>query len=158
MLKNTIENKYKFIAQYWWTDTGVINGIKHFRVNPNHICDIEYLELTPLSQITDEDAIEVAKICGQDIFTEIERLKDKIIIHPSKKFCKKNYYEARQDITICFENCTVYYDNGESYEDNYNYDLGLEAYDYLRSKSYLIPYNGTPTETLIEYGWAKLKN
>jgi len=42
-------------------------------------------------------------------------------------------------------------------------DIEKEAYisgyetDYLRSKSYLLPYNGLSPEELIARGWAKLK-
>ncbi len=166
-MENTIENKAKFFAQYWgqevlsdFTDKG-----KRclYPIVVSNFYNIEkpdvYLELKPLSQITYEDAIEVSKVSGQDIFTVIEKHNNiDILVRPSKKWRKNNTWEANQTIKINSENCTVYYDNGESWDDNYNYDLGLQAYDFLRSKSYALPYMDLSVENMIEYGWVKLTN
>ena len=71
-MKNTPENKAKFFAQYWgqriwrynhttgekallYINATTIENKKHFGFGG-------FLELKPLSQITDEDAIEVAKL------------------------------------------------------------------------------------------------
>lgn len=67
---NTLENKAKFFAQYWG-----VNCLKNELLNPKLPSQKVYsgnckglpqqfLELTPLSQITDEDVCEVCKICG----------------------------------------------------------------------------------------------
>lgn len=36
-------------------------------------------------------------------------------------------------------------------------DIG-RGVDYLRSKSYALPWNGITVEEMIEWGWVKLKN
>ena len=71
-LENTLENKSKFFAQYWGQDVlcRVIFGknkneiIMHNTPCSNlklgEIID-SYLELKPLSRISDEDAIEISK-------------------------------------------------------------------------------------------------
>jgi len=62
-MENTIENKAKFFALYLNIRGAVFR--KGFRnrdnINPNGLDENDVLELTPLSQITDEDAIELAK-------------------------------------------------------------------------------------------------
>lgn len=67
-LANTLENKAKFFSQYWGQlilmqkdGLGVKKCIQAYW---EKTLFSRYIELTPLSQITDEDAIEVAKIEG----------------------------------------------------------------------------------------------
>ncbi len=56
-MENTIENKIKFFAQYWGQKLG---GTKYtpqgLGINKSNLNSIDYLELKPLSSITDEDA------------------------------------------------------------------------------------------------------
>lgn len=72
MDKLTLKNKERFFAQYWQ----LVVGMRSFGIQTRHVnrdfldpiyLDESYLELKPLSSITDEDAIEVAKICFVDI-------------------------------------------------------------------------------------------
>ncbi len=42
----------------------------------------------------------------------------------------------------------------EEEDDEY---LALHSADYLRSKGYAMPFMGLSVETMIEYGWIKLK-
>lgn len=68
-IENTLKNKQKFIAHYLeqrvlvFTNSvsGVIDVIDHITLEDVDNC---YLQLTPLSQITDEDAVEVSEIAG----------------------------------------------------------------------------------------------
>ena len=99
-----------------------------------------FLELTPLSQITDEDAIEVFKIYYMD---------------HRREGLRWNYEVIRMSSGI---DVKCWLDGELAYRLGISGNCLLQAGDYLRSKSYLIPYNGTPTETLIEYGWAVIKN
>lgn len=75
--QNTIENKAKFFALYWGQEVLYFEspeGINPFTINSNNMWgsgDFDqkkdaWLELTHLSMITDEDAIEVANIIGDD--------------------------------------------------------------------------------------------
>lgn len=73
-MKNTPENKAKFFAQYWGQNVlkvpqfleGFLQGYCTVRIGSDSRWNVwvekGFLELKPLSQITDEDAIEVAKI------------------------------------------------------------------------------------------------
>ena len=69
-MENNLENKSIFFAQYWGQFIAIQNegGGSGFSydINEATICDIkyDYLSLKPLSSITDEDAIDVARIAG----------------------------------------------------------------------------------------------
>lgn len=132
-IENTLQNKVKFFAQYY--DQRIL--IKPNEIdNPYNIgCLLrfiyaeDYLELTPLSQITDEDAIEVAVFGSIDVsLTEI-----------SRDFAIKNGKHWAQLIS---ENLI---------------SPGIHCLDYLRSKSYALPFMGLSIDDLISYGWVKLK-
>lgn len=63
-MKNTIENKERFLTQYWGQyvafvldEKSTIDG--RFMYKQQFTPDISHLELTPLSNITDEDSIYV---------------------------------------------------------------------------------------------------
>ena len=62
----TLENKTKFFAQYWLQDV-LCSDIFHYKnrkMNGNNLPSDHYLELTPLSQITDEDVKYIWRIEG----------------------------------------------------------------------------------------------
>lgn len=67
-MENTLENKAKFFAQYWGQKLlkKDIEGLEKFITEPDGFMrspsEETYLELTPLSLITDEDAIELIKL------------------------------------------------------------------------------------------------
>lgn len=92
-----------------------------------------YLELAPLSSITDEDAVEVARVVHQaDHFKTIKqgrRYVESVILSI------KQYHEG-------------YY---------YPYMKCISVIDYLRSKGYALPWRGYSVDQLIEQGWLKLK-
>ncbi|MGN0003343.1 MAG: hypothetical protein ACI35V_07905 [Sphingobacterium composti] len=84
-MENTLENKAKFFALYFG-----IHCLRHEEL-PNipalpitniDLCrpglEAEYLELKPLPSISDEDAIEVAKVMKVDIY---DQLKEQIITY-----------------------------------------------------------------------------
>lgn len=64
-MENTLENKMKFFAQYWGQDNlcDVSHGFKSENENCNwhQLFQNNYLELIPLSLITDEDYRYVVK-------------------------------------------------------------------------------------------------
>jgi len=138
--------KAQFFAQYYgqkvqrwhqWTPD-VENGIVHM-ITPqaSGSCAVDsgwFLELTRLEDITDEDAIEVAKICEfsfgnleDDDFKEVGQIRDWIV--------------------------NIFY-----IEFNYTTSHVLFAADFLRSKSYLLPWLNYTVEQLIEEGVVKIKN
>lgn len=93
------------------------------------------LLLKPLSEISDEDGVEVAKI-----------------------FNSKNIKRTPEYIVLNKDNNTWLWFDGEilsdSRVDQQPLQL-LEAYDFLRSKSYLLPFGKYTTDQLISMGWAK---
>jgi hypothetical protein len=82
-MENTLENKAKFFAQYWGQEVVITDGIlrvasvgtlKKAWVIQSH------LELTAISSITDEDAIEVSNIVrdvthGKSFDTRVDNIK-----------------------------------------------------------------------------------
>lgn len=127
---NKLETKQAFIATYWGQNVGVriidSNGSlrRGIKVNGTYI---EYLELTDMSKITDQYAIEVAKILNMnqhlDKEAQIVWVKDALTLFPWEHTFKKH----------------------------------LEVADFLRSKGYALPYRGIPVPKLIELQYLKLK-
>jgi len=93
-MENTIENKAKFFAQYLHQRVlcnSVIETDKSIEIlRPSELPCIDigqnwHLELTPLSMISDEDAIEVAKtvyLTDSDLWTS-ERGRDYLDFDPN---------------------------------------------------------------------------
>jgi len=140
-MENTIENKAKFFALYWgqqvlcWkSDT---SSHKHKIVGGHSIANMvknthnlnEYLGLKSLSQISDEDAIEVAKLHGFVSFEGVE-------------INSNGYYVLQPRGRKSF----IFF-----------VDMWLPETDYLRSKGYALPWKGITVEKMIEYNWIKLK-
>lgn len=139
-MENNLINKSKFFAKYYG------QRIQRYGKSPvlmNTFCDKEYikdmhLELTPLSQITDEDAIEVAKIIEPELKTgTFKIMKTK----PSGHTCIMKDGDWMCQVAITNERVL-----GNSH-----------ATDYLRQKGYALPYLDSSVEQQIEYGWVKLK-
>lgn len=130
-MKNTLENKARFFAQYWGQKllTWKENNGKLKPVNCGYINDTGvYLELTAPSQITDEHAIEVAKIIW---------------------LTREHIGHLKEEITDLFSEDVLTLKTPVVYLNR--------AYDYLRSKGYALPFMGLSVEKQIEYGWVELK-
>lgn len=153
-IENTLENKAKFFAQYWgqkvfcYNSEGPIINTFHKNIVCGRFFSIGFLELTPLSQITDEDAIEVAKILFGKKFTLGEVLRTTKYI--SVKVLVENT-TINQNVRITYADCHLQNANG------YGLSNCIDAFDYLRSKGYVLPWMGLSVEELVEYGWVKLK-
>jgi hypothetical protein len=141
-MKNTPEEKEKFFVQYYgqsvyrhrtWTKEK--NWIVNSNVLDRYSLTSGYLELTPLSLITDEDKIEVAKILNRNGLIDICSNDSILMLH------KKNA------ISFVNQENKLY----RSFE-----DISF-VNDYLRSKGYALPYNGISVEEQIEFGWTVLK-
>lgn len=135
--ENTTQNKAAFMALYWgqevyeWeyprcaTKPGIIESEPNLKTYSGCV----FLNLKPLSQISDEDAIEYL---GLHVWDYINNPN-----HGSFGMSPSGY----------FLDC--YLDSTEIFS---NYGL-----DYLRSKGYAISWMGLSVDDLIEYGWVKLK-
>ncbi len=140
---NTLENKAKFFAQYYKQYVLRLGG-KTKAVYPvsnlmDNTVEVGYLELKPLSNISDEDAIEVCFLnweifrnSGKEIKVVREFNEVKVFIHDGNKVLHTH------SITEC--------------------NNGVFATDYLRSKGCALPYNGITVKQQIEWKWIKLKN
>ncbi len=130
-MKDTLGNREKFNALYWMQEVGATYSDKGLKVDGDYL---EYLELKPLSQITDEDAVEVAKK-----------------YHHYNETALSDRYGALELLVI----------DGKEIISGKDVPYGLfqhsECIDYLRSKSYALPFNGLSIEDLIKYGWIRLE-
>lgn len=126
--------KAKFLALYWGQEA--IIKFPHedehkFKINSSNFDYVEYLELTPLEQISDEDLLKCYHLhsgaIGYD-YTMDFAPTDEMINHWMS-------YNGEEDIKKC--SLTV---------------------DYLRLKGYALPFNGITVEQQIKRGWVKLKN
>jgi len=160
-MENTKENKGKFFAQYFGQkvlcsgSNDVIFEVIGMDLKDD-LNESDYLQLTPLSQITDEDAIEVAEIINISNYDIIETFNS------NDKNVLKGIITSKKDgdnyggIVYLYSDYTIYWDyyNKEKYN-GYETRI-LESYDYLRSKSYALPYMGLSVEQLQSLGWIRL--
>lgn len=134
-MKNTLENKAKFRAQYYGQKVLRLNGSDSIKrigsdIALRGLIDEEgfYLELTPLSQITDEDAKNIEFVFNVP-FNEVELTFDDNLNWIAK-------YNGLENYGVLF----------------------LRHIDYLRSKGYALPYMGLSVDQQMEYGWIKLND
>lgn len=156
-----MENKARFFALYWnqlilMQKNGL--GVKRcIQAYWEKTIGSRYLELKSLSDISEEDAVEVARILRYNTNEKIEVKVD----HDSLIAI----YEDGQAVELYFDfsgYCT--YDNykhiGYSSADggfSESCYLFFVAMDYLRSKGYALPFMGVSVETMISWNWIKLK-
>jgi len=141
-MENTIENKRKFFAQYWGQNVGRISRLSsetqklkvtsqiHFAGQIPNISMIDYLELKSLKDISDEDAIEVARLFKINPI-EIQKDENKLLFD----FYWGEVVES-VEIDLAFHRLSV---------------------DCLRSKGYALPWMGLSVEEQLKRNWIKLK-
>lgn len=103
-----------------------------------------YLELKPLSSITDEHIIECAKIFSGC---------------PNISIQSKGHYQVTCDLDFSGWHgiFKILYDKPSPiYYTNCINAYHLAVFDFLRSKSYALPWRQYSVEQLIEMGWLKL--
>jgi len=139
--------KSSFFAQYWGQEVCQTKGGR-YKVDEDcfPLWDRSYLELKPLSKITDEDAIEIIKI----------------IDSKSNRFINVNYsFAEKKDLPYIK---SVISDKGR-FDINNNFvfiidkqviDFSLNIFDYLRSKGYAVPFMEYSVEDLASFGWVQL--
>jgi len=134
-MENTLENKAKFYSQYYGQYL-LVCGDSHEKYTVKNFTETslkeDYLKLTPLSMISDEDAIEVAKMCALPLDETYKPFFD--VLLNEKEFC--NYLFMARPMSI--------------YE-------AENIISFLRSKGYALSFMGLSVEQQIEYGWIKLK-
>lgn len=160
-MENTLENKAKFFALYWGQKVVKYNDIFEDATHVDFVDFIDmkdksFLILKPLSSISDEDAIEVAKIMT---FHD-----GKGLIIERKKHGEIEMYDRYNDEPHFLNTLFFVPDPFEifSRDDNRNwfqYDAEriLEVTDFLRSRGYALPWMGLSVEELVNRGWVILK-
>lgn len=136
-IENTLENKAKFFAMYFMQR--VYNN-SNYPEDKNILLDYallsypdksEYLELKPLSSISDEDA----EYC----------------IGKTECSMKKNNPDSADygmSPSAIFVNSII---------DHSSYFIGRHEADYLRSKGYAVKWMDKTVKEQMDYGWIKLK-
>lgn len=164
-MENTIENKAKFFAQYYgqeimrweqWYDTAENSRVGFAPMQSKTGVDKGwYLELTSLSDITDEDAMDLIKIYGTEgdkgYNLKINRQKGLGV-----GFCFNRYGYLMSFMLLDNGGCiNNYY---ERYPEHQHFSvLEVEGIDLLRSCGYALPWMGVSVEEQIKRGWIRLK-
>ena len=170
--ENTLENKAKFFAQYFsqhvlYFSSDFLRKIDNLTLDS--VENDDYLELKPLSQITDEDINFVAKVCHQVPNLTFEIKRQDGIVHATSV----DKYGIERHICINFKyatiNCNIRIPDANDKLISYKVNIAeihmnasrvvgyIQSLDYLRSKGYAVPYMDLSVEDLVEYGWIKLK-
>lgn len=133
--KQEIEERTAFFYQYYGQNVMYVGGKRLAKLgfggwNVRH--PDFFIELTSLSDITDEHAIEVAKL---------------IFSNPAFHTSEHGKRYIRQMITSELEYHGQYW----------SFSKVTSILDYLRSQGYLLPFRGYTTQQLIDLGWVKLR-
>lgn len=165
-MKNTVENRLKFIAQYFGQRLFNYSHVKdrnelaksihvdHNCLTRTYVSQFSYLELKSLSNISDEDARKLVKLKLQFDITgdntvynpgEIKAIDVKVQTGDEEH---KAYIEAEITHTK-FANWMEYLLIGRP-------DDKAIIVDKLRLMGYAVPYDTLSVETLIKYGWVRI--
>jgi hypothetical protein len=102
---------------------------------PEYALSYSWLELKPLSKISDEDALSLVKMN----YPSTTEVREQILIKWGK------------DLVDDIEG------NSEDKEFQIFFRETFQCIDFLRSKGYALPFNGVSVEKQVEYGWIKLQ-
>ena len=145
--QNTLENKARFFAQYFGQHVLYFTSDFLRKINNLTLDSVEnddYLELKPLSHISDEDVIQ-----GITYLYNITR-------EALGEILEIKHYFTFSSITTIEIGCnfktsrSIHHWSGTK-------KIGSFEADYFRSKGYALPYMDLSVEDLVEYGWVKLK-
>ncbi len=131
------KNKAKFFALYWGQDVLSEWGERLIVVDGkmDRVYDISemFLQLKPLSAISDEDFITLCEI-----------------LDPNKETYQnqKDVLEYKSQIELILSETNI--------GDPFPIVRAFKLIDYLRSKGYALPWMGLSVEQMVESGWIKL--
>ena len=145
--QNTLENKARFFAQYFgqhvlYFSSDFLRKIDNLTLDS--VENDDFLELKPLSQISDEDVIQ-----GITYLYNITR-------EALGEILEIEHYCTFSSITTIEIGCnfktsrSIHHWSGTK-------KIGSFEADYFRSKGYALHYMDLSVEDLVEYGWVKLK-
>ena len=145
------KQKEKFFAQYWGQEVlrcySAFGGLTSYSLEVSadelsqmHFHEESYLELTPLSQISDVDG----KMCVQ--VRSSTHIDVEITSRSNDGFGFTSRYNTSNRRRL------------HGYSLGFGEKMTIEQIDYLRSKGYTLPWNGITVEEQIKLGWIKLKD
>ncbi|MCE7039224.1 hypothetical protein [Dyadobacter sp. CY312] len=162
----TLELKAKFIALYfgqdvWRNDNSLFcNSVVNGRRFTEGVDANDYLLLRPLSQISDEEAIEVAKIVCKRHNRHYKTSEIDYQINKKRKFDIELIVKGHPRYIVQIDSDGVgfvdYYLGGAG-RINYYTPGQFESTDYLRSIGIAIHFLGYSVDELESAGWIKLK-
>jgi len=194
-MENTLKNRFKFIIETCYQNK-CIYGYSHSKrqgyiignnepfgiqisrmgpgseVVPRENVNPELIEVykRPLSLITDEEAIHVARLAHQRPdapFTILRRDKDLIHVEFTDKIGMKYHISMLYNYgTICAN--MFFPAHGDKDARNSTVNIGqinlssarpipyIAIIDYLRESKFAMPYHGLSVEKQVEYGWIKI--
>ena len=137
--QNTLENKSIFFAQYWgqhvlYFSSDFLRKIDNLTLDS--VENDDYLELKPLSQITDEDAIQGIMFTYNKTYEDLG------------KILEVKHYNTFSSITTTrggenFKTSrSIHHWNGDR-------KIGSKECDYFRSKGYALPWMDLSVEDLV---------
>ena len=130
--QNVVSNKESLKGLYSNIDFTIMELIFDQSIEDDYF----FLELTSLDQITDEHAIEVARIIGKDNYPI---------------GCDNNDLMAAK--TVCY----WFTENIGDFENFIGALRWERLISFLRSKGYLVPFDKYSCKEILEKGWAKAK-
>ena len=148
-MENTLINKDIYFAQYWGQDN-LVEPDGTFKVwfTSDKGLENAYLLLKPLSAISDEDAIEVAKFAISEYYKEENEKQE----FPKEFTISRNKF----DVEISYGVFVVNIHLSTAIVNVANEGACLHCYQYLQSKSYALPFHGLSVEELQSRGWLRL--
>lgn len=174
------ENKKKFFALYWgqeifewrYPENSIREGVLESEPPLKDYINSLFINLKLVSDISDEDAIEVAKLMlgnGDkqylNLMSDFEVIRnDEILKTREPQTIEINFMANLFADKIEKTRLTIYTDIVSFYLGYFrktHKSLPLHGFlrviDYLRSKGYALPYMGISVDEMIEFDWIKIK-
>jgi hypothetical protein len=158
----TTLEKEQFFALYWGQKVFKVKVLNHLSLVNDYLkMEVKdgYLELKSLSNISDEDAIEVAKIVKRKFLSHYKEGEITFKVVREKYSVKVTlYYRDTSQLEVEIEESSINSrDSREFGQNKYFYTHNQkEAFDYLISKSYAISFKKYSVEDLVKQGVIKL--
>lgn len=151
-MENTLEMK-QFFAQYWGQEAAIKfpHEDEHkFKINSSNFDYVEYIELTPLEQISDIIALEAAEKI-RHFFSKVVRTNKYIYVTD-----KYNDFEDALETLRIYYNGEVFYLDEKGKVCELSMEQSEEVISFFRSKGIAYQFNGITVEEQIKRGYIKL--
>lgn len=151
----TQEFKEKYAALYWGQFVGIVP--ENYGKSPIQVTGwfmtlltMSNLRLRSLESITDEEAVEVAKILVRHSkWSVTDRRRTSV-----KVSCGRYQLTIFFDGTFWFEE--IYYQGLSKESKDINCDEVVHIIDHLRSRSFALPYLGVSVDEMVKEGFVEI--